>query len=174
MWAGILLWLKDNQIGDLTGVVGIVISIVGFVVTITGVIKSTSAAERAEVAAKSASESIRLFDTVVDFTAAISILEEIKRAHRSEQWMLLPDRYSAIRKLLISLRAANNDMSDNQILSLQSALTNLVSIERTVEKALKKKDISVLNPTRFNQIISDDIDKLFTALSELKAARTGA
>ena len=173
VWADFLLWLKDNQVGDLTGIAGIIISIGGFFATLIGVFRSKAAAERAEEAAKSARESIRMFDTVVDFTSAIAILEEIKRAHRSGQWILLPDRYAAIRKLLISLRSSNGDLSDEQISSIQSALANLTSIERRVEKSLSNPD-TILNHVRFNNVISDDIDKLFAVLSELKTSKTGA
>lgn len=114
MWLSFLNFLKDNQIGDLTGILGLFISFIGFSVTLIGVFKSKASSERAEKAAKSARDHIIFFDTVVDFTSAITILEEIKRHHRQEQWVLLLDRYSMIRKLLISLKASNVDLNDDQ------------------------------------------------------------
>jgi len=111
MWSTFLLWLRDNQIGDLTGVVGLVLSLFGFAATLIGVSRSKTAAERAEQAARSTRESIRHFETVVDFSGVIAMLEDIKRGHRQEQWPQLLDRYAAIRKVLVTLKATNVDLS---------------------------------------------------------------
>jgi hypothetical protein len=171
LWAEFLSWLEANRVGDLTGIVGIAISLIGFGLTALGVMRSRRAAERAEEAARAARDSIQLFDTVVDFSAAISILEEIKRAHRHELWVLLPDRYAAIRKLLISLRTSNVDLSNDQKSAIQSVLVNLHDIERAVERGLQNP--SNLKAAKFNSLLSDDIDNLVTVLAELKAAKTG-
>jgi hypothetical protein len=136
-----------------------------------GVFKSKNAAQRAEEASRQTRESIRLLDTVVDFSAAIAILEEIKRAHRQEQWVLLPDRYAAIRKLLILLRASNAELSNSQKSVIQGALTNLSDIERAVERGLVNP--ASLKPARFNAVLSTDVDNLLTVLAELKATRSG-
>ena len=171
MWASILAWLKDNQVGDLTGVLGIVISLIGFWVTVAGVVRSHRAAEQAAAAARSARESIRLFDTVVDFSSAIATLEEIKRAHRQAAWSMLPDRYAAIRKLLITLRAANGDLSEGHLSLIQNAIANLQDIEASVERALISP--GALKPAKFNALLSEDIDNLVAVLTELKASKTG-
>lgn len=171
MWTTFLTWLRDNQIGDLTGLVGLAISLLGFAATLFGVYRSKAAAERAEQAARAAKESIRFFETVVDFSAAIAMLEDIKRGHRQEQWLLLLDRYAAIRKVLVTLKAANADLSAEQRTAIQSALTNIAAIERAVEAGLNDKES--LRSARFNRIISQDIDSLLTVLVEIKIAKTG-
>jgi hypothetical protein len=167
----VLSWSVENKIGDLAGLAGVAISLVGFVFTLIGVFKSKNAAQRAEEAAKSTRESIRLLDTVVDFSAAISILEDIKRLHRRNEWNLLPERYSAIRKILITLRSSGQPLSDAHSAAIQSALANLRDIEAQVERAVG--NYAALKPAKFNSVISTDIDNLVTVLNELKVSRSG-
>lgn len=165
MWQVFLDWLRVNQIGDLLGLLGILISAFGFVITIRGV-------HKAESAARNATESIRLFETAVDFTAAISVMEEIKRAHREKHWAVLPDRYAAIRKVLISVRHSSLQLTNDHLVAIQNALVNLRSIEQSVEKHLQSP--SSLNAAKFNAVLSDDIDELLVVLSQIKAVKTGA
>jgi|SRR4051812_38574934 hypothetical protein len=169
--AEFLRWAGDNHLGDLSGILGVLVSIIGFGVTLTGVLKSKRAAQRAEEASRQTRDSIRLLDAVVDFSSAIAILEEIKRAHRQQQWSVLPDRYAAIRKLLIALRATNSDLSDVQKAAIQTALANLTYVERAVERGLVNP--ASLKPTRFNAAISTDIDNLQAILVELKTTKSG-
>ena len=171
MWPTFLAWLRDNQIGDLTGLIGLAVSLVGFVATLIGVSRSKTAAERAEQAARSARESIRYFETVVDFSGVIAMLEDIKRGHRQQQWPQLLDRYAAIRKVLVTLKAANVDLSVDQRSVIQSALTNISAIEQDVEAGLQ--DPVSLGFAQFNQIVSQDIDRLLTVLVQIKGAQTG-
>jgi hypothetical protein len=165
-------WIVENHVGDLAGIAGVIISIVGFTVTVVGVMRSRTAAERAESASRETRDSIRLLEAVVDFAAAISILEEIKRLHRKAEWSLLPDRYAHIRKLLITLKATNIDLNDSQKTIIQSALANLYSIEAAVERALANP--AQLKAARFNALITTDVDNLLTVLNELKAKKIGA
>jgi hypothetical protein len=112
LWVGFLTWIRDNQIGDLAGITGIFISIIGFIATLVGVTKSKSAARSAEEAAKRTRESVRSLDAILDFSATISALEEIKRLQRQNAWTLLPERYAAARKLLILFRESGVILSD--------------------------------------------------------------
>ncbi|UYO48796.1 hypothetical protein KQX64_23330 [Rhodopseudomonas palustris] len=166
-----LQWLEVNRVGDLTGIGGILISLIGFTFTVVGVVKSKSAAERAERAAKDTMQSMRLLDTVVEFSAAITALEEIKRLHREANWPLLPDRYAHIRKVLANLRTAQVDLSDAQKTVVQQALANLKQIEDLVERSLRNQ--SALNSARFNKLLSEDIENLLIVLNDLKAAKIG-
>jgi hypothetical protein len=171
LWQQFLTWVSGNKIGDLASIAGVVISLVGFAVTIWGVIRSKDAATRAEQAAKDTRDKIRLLDTVVDFSAAISTLEEVKRMHRSNEWALLPERYAAIRKLLISLRTSGPPLTDEQNVTIQGALANLREMEAHVERARESQ--TVPKSAKFNVLVSTDIDNLLTVLNELKVARTG-
>ena len=170
-WQSFLEWMVTNHIGDLSGVVGILISIVGFVVTLIGVMKSKTAAQRAEVAAQATRDSIQLLNTVGDFSSAISALEEIKRLHRTAEWALLPDRYAALRKILVVLRNTNMVLSGEQQASLQNALTNLYAVETAVERALEGR--VAIKAAKFNVVLSRDIDALLAALVELQNTHSG-
>lgn len=171
MWTDALNWVATNRIGDVASITGVVISVFGFIITMYGVTRSKEAALRAEEAAKSARDSIRLFDVVVDFTNAIGILDEIKRSHRHRQWEGLPDRYSTIRKILINLRSLSTELTDSQLSTIQGALSNLTALEKQVEKALATA--SAPSTPRINALLSDDIDRLYQVLTELKKAKTG-
>ena len=172
MWSKFLDWLATNRIGDLSGVVGLCISVIGFLVTLVGVVRSRKSAEKAAKAAADARESIREFETVVEFAEAISLLEEIRRAHRQEQWALLPDRHAAIRKRLLSLKASRSQLSETHLAAVQNALVNITNIEQVVERGLQNS--GTLRPARFNAILSGDVDDLFIALNQLKMSRAGA
>ena len=172
MWQRFLDLIVAYKLGDLASIVGVAISIVGFVLTVWGVLKSRKAAERAEAAATAARDSIRIFDTTVDFASAITTLEELRRAHRAGQWPILPDRYAAVRKLLINVRASNPGLSEQQNKVIQQSLANLAVLEQTVERGLVAKS-DPANPAKLNQILSQDIDELVAIFAELKMKNTG-
>lgn len=170
-YAQFLSWVEVQRLGDLASMAGLLVSVVGFALTIWGVMRSKGAAERAEQAAAETRQTIRLLDTVVDFTTAIGALEEIKRLHRTANWPLLPERYTTIRRLLVTLRTTNPHMTSNQRNVVQSALANLIVIENLVEKGLVNP--GSLNAAKFNSSISNDIDNLLAVLTELKMAKAG-
>ena len=166
-WNELLGLIAHHRIGDLASIVGVAISIVGFVVTIANVVRSKTAAEQAEAAARDIRQRIATFNTVVDFSGAIAILEEVRRLHRRKEWLLLPDRYSAIRKILIALRSNAYHLSDEHQAAVQAALVNLRDIENQIEKAIED---SAAGPksAKINFVISRDIDSLLTVLNEIK------
>jgi len=171
-WQTLIDFIEHNHLGDVASTLGLFITVGGFGATIIGVYKSKGAAQRAELAAKSTRDSIRLMQTAVDFAAAISILEEIKRLHRAAQWSVVPDRYAALRKILITLRTANARLNGHQLSAIQNAVANLSQLESAVER--REDNPSGLKPAKFNLVISKDIDELVAALEELKASDIGA
>lgn len=165
-------WFIPQDIGGVAAVTDFFISVIGFGLAVRGSWKAQTAAEQAAEAARAARDAIGRFDTLVDFSAAITTLDEIKRMHRQgDSWALLPDRYSMIRKLLVQLRSSNVLLNDDQKSVIQNALTNLVEIEKQVERALD--DPTTLKPAKFNAIISDDIDRLMSVLTQLKIQENG-
>jgi hypothetical protein len=172
-----LNWLKTHDLaGTWADVSGFLIAIFGFAATLVGVQKSKNAAVAAQHAAQATRDSIRLLETIVDFSTAIAVLEDIKRAHRETGISsTLPERYAAIRKQLIVLKASGVKLSDVQLAVIQSAVANLSSMEDHIEKALANK--GVFPVAKFNSLISRDIDKLVDVLMTLKTnqeARNGA
>jgi hypothetical protein len=101
-WCMVTSWLDESRAGDIASLFGILLTVVGFAVTIRNVHVSSRASLRAEQAAVETRRAIRLFDTIAEVAGAVSALEEIKRLHRDGAWPVLPDRYSALKKSLIT------------------------------------------------------------------------
>lgn len=167
MLDSILKFIADYRIGDLSSIFGLFISLVGFAFTIWGIMRTKKAAEAAKESALQVQNDLRKLDIIMEFSAAITMMDEIKRHHRGENWHILPDRYSAMRKKLITIKSTYNDLTENQKKVLQSAINQFKSMETTVEKALGKKT-SPNNRAKFNEIISNESDKLNEVLSEIK------
>lgn len=166
-----LAWLKSHEFASTwADVSGFFIAIVGFAATLWNVVRSKNAAIKAQEAAQAARDSIRQFDTIVDFSTAIAVLEDIKRAHRETGVSdALPERYAAIRKQLIVLRASSVDLSDGHRAIIQDAIANLSTMETHIEKSLASK--IPLPVARFNSLLSRDIDKLVDVLTSLKTSQ---
>jgi hypothetical protein len=164
----LIQWIAENHVGDLASIAGIFISIVGFFVTLWNVWRSRSAAERAEMAANEARRIIRSYETVAEFSSAITLMEEIKRLHRSRQSEMLPDRDAALRKALISVRRLAPSLQGGQDTTLQAAITTLAAIEGTIEKSIHGG--SEPDYVRLNRLLSRDIDALHAVLIDIKAA----
>ncbi len=94
-------------------------------------------------------------------------MEEIKRLHRAAAWEILPDRYSTLKRLLISIRSVNVSMTDDQKSALQSAILNFSEIERKVERALAlKTDLPKVD--KLNTVVSLQLDKISEVLGTIK------
>ena len=176
MWSGFLSWLEVNQVGNLADFATLLLIFVGFWRSIWAINKSRTAAEASKVAAEQAEkaavlarDAVLTFDAIVDFSSVISVLEEIKRAHRHGHNIGLPERYASTRKLLIAIKSANPDLVRLHGQRLQVVITNLADMEKSVEKMIETNQN--LKATRFNSIIMDDIDSLVEVLGEWKRAK---
>lgn len=156
----------DNW-GNLASVSGLVLSLLGFGLTLWGVWRSKSAAEAAQEAALKAKDAIVRSQTIMDFSAALVMMEEIKRLHRVSAWSILPDRYSLLRRMLIAIRGANPDMSDEFKAHMTGATQQLADCESVVEEFLASSGDKP-NPARLNAIVSVQVDKLSEILEALK------
>jgi hypothetical protein len=166
-----LEWIADHHLGDLTSLSGVAISIIGFVVTIWNIRRSKSAAERAEKAANDARHMIRVFEAVSDFSAAIAIMEEIKRLHRTGQMDILLDRYAALRKVLIGVRKLSPELDRTQSVRIQAAITTLSGMEYQVDKS--RAEGNVPNIARLNRLLSTEVDELHGMLVEMRTLDRG-
>jgi hypothetical protein len=159
-------FIKDHW-GDIASVTGVLISIVGFVITITSVIRSKKAAQRAEEAVQDVRRSILRADTVMELSQAVTIMEEIKRLHRTLAWGLLPDRYSTLRRLLISIRSANPGLRDQHLAALQGSILQFTQIEKKVERSLAGGG-SPPNVALLNEIVAEQADKINEVLVTIR------
>jgi hypothetical protein len=93
-------------------------------------------------------------------------MNEIKRLHRVEAWAILPDRYAALRNMLISIRSMNPSLREEYRIAIQNALQQFSDIEKAVERSLVSN--KQLNRARLNAIVTTQVDKLIEILEEIK------
>ena len=153
--------------GDFASLFGLLVSVIGFGFTLFQLHRTKAVAEAAKNAADQMQEKLRNLDTVMDFSSVITMMEDIKRHHRGDNWFILPDRYSALRIKLAAIKATHTNLTDNQQTVLQSAIQQFKDMEGTVERALAKKS-TPNNFPKLNEIVSTEIDKLSEVLTEIK------
>jgi hypothetical protein len=165
-----LQWIAQNHLGDLASLAGVAISIIGFIVTVWNVRRSKSAAERAEAAANEARRAMRAHQTLSDFSAAIAMMDEIRRLHRMEKPDLhqLLERYPAARTALIRVRKLSPTLSSGMQTQIQSATMSLSTIEEVVEQA--RVEGSSPDFVELNSRLSREIDSLHSALIDMTIA----
>src|SRR5215470_5972159 len=129
--------------------------------------RSKKAAEMAQEEVRSVKQAIARSSTIADFSAAVTTMNEIKRLHRVEAWAILPDRYAALRSMLISIRSMNPDLQVEYRTAIQNALQQFSDIEKIVERALASNKPPT-NRARLNGIVSVQVDRLIEILEEIK------
>jgi hypothetical protein len=130
--------------------------------------RSKSAAERAEAAADGARRAMRAYQTLSDFSAAIAIMEEIRRLHRLGQIDPLLDRYGALRKALIGVRELSPTLTGNMQTQIQNAIATLATIENRAESA--RAEGNSHDFVELNRQLSRDIDRLHEILIDMMSA----
>ena len=155
--------------GDLASVVGLIVSLVGFGVTIYNVRKSRTASKAAAEAAVATRAKLSTEDSLVAITTAITAMDEVRRLHRESAWTLLPDRYTALRKSLVSIRSGAVRLSDDQLAVLQAAIQQVTGMERQVDQAIQNPDRAP-DPVKLNQIVSKQSDRLIELLVQMRNA----
>lgn len=160
-------FLADYRIGDYAGILGLFISLIGFFVTIRTSLNAKAAAVQASSAVSNMREDLRKGETVSDFSTALAIMDEIKRMHRSGTLHSLPDRYSQLRRFLVSIRSSNPLLNDIDQQTIQSAITQFSSIERSVEKAIEEQ--GGISAARMNALVSKQSEALQELLVRIKS-----
>ena len=153
--------------GDIASVIGFGLTIIGFAITIFGVWRSKSAAEQARQAAITARESIAQYDVIADLSAAMAIMDEIKRHQRQGTWSILPDRYSDLRRRLATIRGSQARLSESQRQILQLAIGKFADQERVVERAIAN-GVAPPRPDKLNEVVSSQIDEVHAVLLALQ------
>jgi hypothetical protein len=147
------------------------LGLLGLALTFWQVWQAKSAAQASKEAAESTKDSIRIFDTIVDFSSVINVLEDIKRMHRQPNRHLLLERYSSARKMLITIKSAGMISGVDHHTVLQSAISSISLFEKELEKT--KADPPVMDTPRYNALVSKNIDSLLGILLEIKQSRAG-
>lgn len=160
-------FIVKNNWGDVASVIGLIITVISFVVILRNVRRSKTAAEQAKKAVDQVRDDLLKTDTVAEFSSTLSSMDEIKRLHRQDAWKILPDRYSSLRRSLISIKSSNPNMSEEYKIAIQGAIQIFSSIEKQVEQALSQNKTPP-DVSKLNSIISRQIDKLQQILVEMK------
>lgn len=143
-------------VGAVASIIGLVISLLTFLYVLLS-----------KKAVKQVRDDIVRLNAVADFASAIATMEEIKRLHRESAWSILPERYSVLRKHLISIKDSGQGMPAEQKKALQGAVQQFANFEKEVEAALSRKE-SPQDFPRLNAVVSRQIDKLQGILVERK------
>jgi len=153
--------LDLNAWGSWASIIGLILTLIGFGITFYGVWKTKNAAQQANNAVSQVKNELVKLNTISDISTAISQLEGIKSLHQEgNSWRLLPEKYAAIKKILISIREMNPNLSRKQKSKIQAAITNLTSIQNDIEKC----NLSKTEPTNvsdMNAALTANIDDLF-------------
>ncbi|WP_295133822.1 hypothetical protein [uncultured Reyranella sp.] len=168
--------MAANQISDIVGLLGILISVLGFIATIIKLRTAQRTAEAARDAAEKARQSIAYAGVLADFAAGAAILEEIERFHRNRVFVALPDRYTALRKILVIARAGsdglqNGGLTEKQKVVIQAALANIASAQGLIDRAIANN--AQVDFPRLNRIFAKDLDALHEVLVHLKSLSGG-
>lgn len=163
----IIHFIISTNLGDISSVFGVIITIVGFVFTLINVLRSKNAAIEAQRLTSKVREDIYKFDIISSIASAISTMEEIRRLHRQSAWEILPDRYSSIKRSLITIKKSEVELSKDHEKSIQGAITNFSSIEKQIESALFLKKAPD-NIDKLNSLISKQIDILQEIFEEIR------
>jgi hypothetical protein len=155
------------QWGDIASIVGALLTFIGFVIAIIGISRSKSAAEQAKKAAEEARDSISRYDAIADLSAAMTIMEEIKRLQRNGVWTVLPERYSELQRRLRAKKESEINISEAQRQKLEVAIGTFADSERKVERAVFG-NVGPPNPAKLNDIISGQIAEVHVVLLALQ------
>ncbi len=154
--------------GDIASIAGLFVALIGFAITILGVWKSRTAAESAKKAANEARAAITRTEVIANFSSAVTAMDEVKRLHRTGAWDVMPDRYSSLRRILISICSSHPNLNEDQRILIQSSIAQFRELESLIESFLAG-DESSPSSAKLNKIVTAQIDKLDEVLNSIKS-----
>ncbi|MDP8244570.1 MAG: hypothetical protein P9L94_10855 [Candidatus Hinthialibacter antarcticus] len=159
----IYLFITNSELGAAASIIGVIITVCGFIWTLIY-------AKAAKDAAREAVNEIQQSKTIVDVSTAIQVLEEVRRLHREKAWSILPDRYTALKKALVTVQSENPDLSKEHKAVLTKILRQISIIEDQIEQLIESSKKQVDIPL-FNRVLSIALDKLNEMLTQLPKTR---
>jgi hypothetical protein len=158
-----LKWLHEANVDAGASVLGVIISLIGFIVTIMQVVRSKTAAEKAAMAASEIRDKLTLQTVATDLSTLMVDIEEIKQAHRSGAWAIMPIKYSSVRQKLFAVKANCPSLTKTQKATIQGIIEQFKDIEEIVETAMADKR-SPTDVAGLNKVASAQGDKLTEVL----------
>ncbi len=150
----------QNIITFYVTIAGLAATLIGFSITIYNVRKTRRLSQQIR-------KDIRRVDTVAEFSTFIAGISELKILQRKGAWEILPDKYSSLRKTLISIKELNPDMKDEHKKIMQSAISNLNALESEIE-ASNCNMTSPPEASSLNKTLSKQVDKLQPIFIQIK------
>lgn len=144
-------------------------SVVGLVIVIWASLTAKNAAEQARDAARQVKERIATLDTLADVSAALGIMEEIKRLQRAGAWPIALDRYSTLRRHLVRVERMNPGLTDQQRQDVLRSVAQLHRAEVKVERGTLA-GARALNLASVNRVVSNEIDRMERVMIAIKQA----
>jgi Co/Zn/Cd efflux system component len=149
---------------------GDVATLLGFFITILTLQRTKTAAIAAKNAAESTKSEVLRIDTIIEFSAAIEIMAEIKRLHRVKAWQIVSDRYAAVCRSLTSIQKLNPDLGTEQRSVLGGAIVQFRRMENQVDRAGVLNQLDSLDPAKLNKLVSKLEDELRIVLLSIRQA----
>jgi hypothetical protein len=131
-----------DLIGDVASIVGLLVTVGGFWLALRQIRKSRSASEQARDVAESVRGQILQMNAIQEINAASKAFEEIRRLHKWKSWDALPDRYTALKQLLISIKERTPNLSDAQKAQIQGAIQQISNLEIAVVSQTNQMSIA--------------------------------
>lgn len=168
----VLSW--TDTYNSLVGAISLLVTIGGFIWTLTQVYKARNDANKVQIAIKDIKDNLFRVNAVAEISLAISALQEVKRIQLqqsdswlSTNWMLLLERYSTIRYILVQVNATEGLLTEQQQIKIQEAVSQIITVSEKVEKSVVAKQ-NPKNIATLNRIISEQVDSLGIILTELR------
>lgn len=98
------------------------------------------------------------------------MIDEIKRLHRVRAWEICLDRYSVVRRLLVSVQESSPNVREEQHAVLAGAIEQFRIMEQTVERARSKSTQDDLDLARLNKMASKILDELNGVMISIREA----
>jgi hypothetical protein len=148
-----------NSWGNFASVAGLLVSVLGFWFTIWGVLRAKRAAEQAADAARQAKAKILKQGSLLNFSAAISVMDEIIRLQRKKDWDSALGRHSELRRILVELKEGSDGLTTEQKTAIQGSVEQFKIIENQIERHFSsgkpEPDIA-----KINRIVGAQITKV--------------
>lgn len=158
--------------GDVASVSGLFVAWYGFIWTICVASKSKTASESAQKAAEETRDAVGYFDSVVQLGRAETLMEEIIRSHRSNEWVGLASRYDRIRELLVPLKNPSSRLDRNQQAKIGGVLKQLKDIHQKIDRSpLVEQGKPPTGHMKLLDILKDQKDHLVELLGDLRMSQ---